>query len=277
MRNPGQEFFVALRVDGRRHNLFRFARLYCDALPDFDRYLDELAFLTGLIKESPPDQQTVLKAALDDSESCVQFHTVTAGNLAEAQAQLAKARAALLPVADITRKYDVYYIGHSHIDMNWLWTWPETIDDLPSHMEQRDESDGPSFRNFDFVQSQPAAYVPIETNIRTNLRACRKMSAPGDGTWWEGCGMNRTRTSRAAKVWRGRFCWDRIISSRDSENMRVTGWLPDSFGHAWQLPQIMRLAGIRIFTTCAVATGMELTWWESPDGSRVLKANTRGV
>ncbi|MBU6411086.1 MAG: hypothetical protein KGR98_11930, partial [Verrucomicrobia bacterium] len=54
----------------------------------------------------------------------------------------------------------------------------------------------------------------------------------------------------------------------------VTGWLPDSFGHSWQLPQIMRLAGIRYYYHMRCGNGMELTWWEAPDGSRVLKANT---
>ena len=66
--------------------------------------------------------------ALSASENCIQFTNVTPDNIGSIRTQLAAARAALLPVADITKKYDVYYIGHSHIDMNWLWTWPETID-----------------------------------------------------------------------------------------------------------------------------------------------------
>jgi alpha-mannosidase len=55
----------------------------------------------------------------------------------------------------------------------------------------------------------------------------------------------------------------------------ITGWLPDSFGHTWQLPQIMQLAGIRYFYHMRCGNGMEFTWWEAPDGSRVLKANTQ--
>ena len=54
----------------------------------------------------------------------------------------------------------------------------------------------------------------------------------------------------------------------------VTGWLPDSFGHCWQLPQIMQLSGLRYFYHMRCGNGMELTWWQAPDGSRVLKANT---
>jgi len=50
------------------------------------------------------------------------------------------------------------------------------------------------------------------------------------------------------------------------------GYLPDMFGHIAQMPQILRLAGLR---HCVVWRGVpsDVTrtafWWESPDGSRV--------
>jgi mannosylglycerate hydrolase len=53
------------------------------------------------------------------------------------------------------------------------------------------------------------------------------------------------------------------------------GYLPDTFGHVAQLPQILRGFGIntfyamRGFGSDVEETGSEL-WWEAPDGSRVL-------
>lgn len=53
------------------------------------------------------------------------------------------------------------------------------------------------------------------------------------------------------------------------------GYLPDTFGHVHQLPQILRGFGIEIFYAMRglgldiEETGSEF-WWEAPDGSRVL-------
>ncbi|MCK7468670.1 MAG: hypothetical protein MZU91_11525 [Desulfosudis oleivorans] len=51
------------------------------------------------------------------------------------------------------------------------------------------------------------------------------------------------------------------------------GWNPDTFGHSWQLPQILRRAGIDSYVFGRCAPGPDPThffWWEGMDGSRVL-------
>jgi alpha-mannosidase len=270
---PGQAIVVAMKVRGQRRNDFHYARLYCDVLPDFDRYLDELTFVTSLMPEVSPDEQAILSRALEASERCIQFSDVSADNVAFVRTQLAAARAALLPVADITRKYDVYYIGHSHIDMNWLWSWPETIDTCHrtwnSAMNLMDQ-----FPDFKYVQSQPAAYVPIEKLYPDEFARMQKMSAEGrwdivGGLWNE----SDTDIPSGEGLARSFLLGQNYFKSKFGK-YAVTGWLPDSFGHTWQLPQIMELSGIKYFYHMRCGNGMELTWWQSPDGSRVLKANT---
>ncbi|MDR3675342.1 MAG: glycoside hydrolase family 38 C-terminal domain-containing protein, partial [Acidobacteriota bacterium] len=65
------------------------------------------------------------------------------------------------------------------------------------------------------------------------------------------------------------------------------GWLPDSFGFNWNLPQIYRKCGINYFVTHKLKWQVErndppvpfpyhLFWWEGPDGSRVLAFHTVG-
>ena len=34
---------------------------------------------------------------------------------------------ALAPLASVAKSYTVYFAGHAHIDMNWMWSWPETV------------------------------------------------------------------------------------------------------------------------------------------------------
>ncbi|HEV2320438.1 MAG TPA: glycoside hydrolase family 38 C-terminal domain-containing protein, partial [Verrucomicrobiae bacterium] len=270
---PGQTIVVAVKVRGQRFNRFRSAAVVCNVLPDFDRYLDELTFVTALLPQVSPDGQAVLSGALSASEKCIQFSDVTPDNVDTERAQLAAARAALLPVAEISRKYDVYYIGHSHIDMNWLWTWPETIDTCHrtwnSAMNLMAE-----FPDFKYVQSQPAAYAPIEQMYPEEFKRMHKMSAEGQwdivgGLWNE----SDTDIPSGEGLARSFLLGQTYFKSRFGK-YAVTGWLPDSFGHTWQLPQIMELAGIRYYYHMRCGNGMELTWWQSPDGSRVLKANT---
>lgn len=48
---PGTTFVVAIKARGQPHNGFHYARLYCNVVPDFDRYLDDATFVTSLMPE----------------------------------------------------------------------------------------------------------------------------------------------------------------------------------------------------------------------------------
>jgi alpha-mannosidase len=72
-----------------------------------------------------------------------------------------------------------------------------------------------------------------------------------------------------------------IIGHRVAERLgrvQKVGYMPDSFGHIAQMPQILRLAGIDSFVYSRgngdeiERTGYEF-FWQAPDGSRVLAVN----
>ena len=270
----GQTFMLAVRgINGPGSGQLHFARLYFDVLPEFGRYLDTAKFVEMLAGRVPGDEKAALENALRASEREIHFNNVTADNLPSVRKDLAGALAALAPVAEIAHRYDVYYVGHAHIDMNWLWPWTETIDvcrrTWNSAMNLMDE-----FRDFHFVQSQPGAYVAIEhlypdEFARMKVMVARGQWDPVGGLWDESDDDIPSGEGLARSFLTGQ----RYYKSKFGK-YAVTGWLPDSFGHNWQLPQIMRQAGIRQFYHMRCGNGMELTWWEAPDGSRVLKANT---
>ena len=63
----------------------------------------------------------------------------------------------LMPLNKKAKEYTVNMVGHSHIDMNWLWPWKETVDvcrrdflSVDNLMER--------FPDFYFSQSQAVAY-----------------------------------------------------------------------------------------------------------------------
>ena len=270
----GETFHLAVRgINGPGQGQFHFARLDFELEPGFDQYLDEVNFLGSLANQVGTNEQAVIKRALTVSEGEIRFTNVTVDNLQAVSDQLAQAQTDLLPLADLTKKYDVYYIGHAHIDMNWLWTWPETIDVCQrtwnSAMNLMDE-----FPEFRFVQSQPGAYAPIEAGFPTEFARMQEMSAQGKwdpvgGLWNE----SDTDIPSGEALARSFYLGQQYFRTR-FDRYAETGWLPDSFGHTWQLPQIMQLVGIHSFYHMRCGNGMELTWWEAPDGSRVLKTNT---
>lgn len=53
-------------------------------------------------------------------------------------------------------------------------------------------------------------------------------------------------------------------------------WLPDVFGYSWQLPQIMKQAGIKYFVTAKLSWNQynripyDTFWWKGLDGSKIL-------
>jgi hypothetical protein len=79
------------------------------------------------------------------------------GGGGDAEALVAKAEAHLAPLAKAAREYVIYCAGHAHIDMNWMWTWPETVSvtyDTFSTMDKLMDE----FPEFHFTQSQASVY-----------------------------------------------------------------------------------------------------------------------
>ena len=272
--HTGQSFKLAVRgINGPGNGQLHFARIYFDLLPELGQYADAAKFVEMLSGRVSADQRAELEKDLRASENEIHFSNVTSDNLTSVRAQLVKALAALAPAAGIAHQYDVYYIGHAHIDMNWLWPWTETIDvchrTWNSAMNLMDE-----FPDFRFVQSQPGAYTAIERLYPDEFARMQAMSARGQwdtvGGLWDESDDDMPSGEGLARS----FMFGQRYFKSKFGRYAVTGWLPDSFGHNWQLPQIMQQAGIRYFYHMRCGNGMELTWWESPDGSRVLKANT---
>ena len=67
----------------------------------------------------------------------------------------------MAPIATVAKTYTIYCVGHAHIDMNWMWSWPETVavtnDTFATVLKLMDE-----FPQFRFSQSQASVYAIIE-------------------------------------------------------------------------------------------------------------------
>lgn len=166
--------------------------------------------------------------------------------------------------------------GHSHIDVAWLWTTGQTrqkaartFSTVLRLMEQYPE--------FYFTQSQPQLYQYIEQDhpaLMTQIQA-----RVGEGRWepiggmWVEADCNITGAEALVRQFiLGRRYFSEHFGTREAPVL----WLPDVFGYAWQLPQLMRGAGINYFVTAKLSWNQynripyDSFWWKGLDGTRVL-------
>jgi alpha-mannosidase len=169
------------------------------------------------------------------------------------------------------RGLTAHLIGHAHIDLAWLWRWEETVHDIATHtfwgtLAQMDRLPG-----LTFAQSQAAVYEAIEKTYPELFQ--RIKDKVKSGTWipvggmWAEPDLNMPDgESLARQLLYGK----KYFLEKFGVDVQV-GWNPDSFGHNFQLPQILTKAGIKyyVFERCAPKDA-PVFWWEGADGSRVL-------
>ena len=163
----------------------------------------------------------------------------------------------------------IYVVGHSHMDMNWLWTHEESRKMSNDNLRQM-VAFFREFPDFKMVQSQPSVYEFVRQNDPALFREIQKYIKEGrlepvGGTWTES-DNNLTSGEGLARAF---LLGQNYYKQYFGKTARV-GWFPDDFGHNSQLPQLLNQAGIEyfFFTRCAPLHGSFT--WEGSDGSKVL-------
>ena len=175
------------------------------------------------------------------------------------------------------RSYTAHLVGHAHIDLSWLWRWEETVGEIAVHTFQGTLAQMRKMPGLTFAQSQPAIYEAIEKVTPALFEEIRSMVRKGTwvpvGGMWAEPDLNMPDgESLARQLLYGK----RYFLEKFGADVTV-GWNPDSFGHGWQLPQILREAGIGyyVFGRCAPENA-PVFWWEGRDGSKVLSYVPQG-
>lgn len=164
----------------------------------------------------------------------------------------------------------LYYTGYAHIDFNWLWDWTNTLQTWDGTASTAYNL---MFRypNFHFGLTQAAAYIEME-RLQPALFA-NVQSKVTSGQWsllgglWDESDTNLAGEEGLARS----FLYAQNYFHDKFGKQPQVGFLPDSFGHTAQLPQIMSQVEIPnyYFQRC-VPAGKHLFWWQAPDGTRVL-------
>jgi alpha-mannosidase len=216
------------------------------------------------------------RAAVVAATACVPEQLVTSDATA-LQAALRQMEIALAPLADRASALTVHIIGHSHIDMNWLWTWPDTVEvirrDIKSVLALMHD-----YPELTFTHSQPATYDVIRQRepalferIREHIQSGRW--EPATLTWVEGDSNMASGEAHARQLLEG------VMFSREHLGARPSAFLaPDTFGHAGNMPQLAASAGASCYYhhrgNPGQANQWPAYWWEGQDGTRLLAIST---
>ena len=200
-------------------------------------------------------------------------------NDTELQTAIQQAEELLAPLAESAKHYTVHCVGHAHIDMNWMWSWPETVaatnDTFNTVLRLMDE-----FPGFTFSQSQASVYAIIEefnpemlaqirrrvTEKRWEITASHWVENDKNMAGGEALSRHLLQTRR----------YMHKLFGLGPEDVNID-WAPDTFGQAATTPAYLTRGGIKY---CYLHRPGNATnpkpaafWWQSPDGSRILARN----
>jgi alpha-mannosidase len=242
-----------------------------------DRLQAELQF-AELLCDLHPGEAKAWRALMAKAASRAET-AFAAGDIARAQAAVARAEELLAPIAAVAKTYTIFCVGHGHIDMNWMWSWPETVavthDTFATVLKLMDE-----FPQFRFSQSQASVYAIIEEfNPEMLARIAERVR---EGRWevtashWVENDNNMAGPESLCRHLLYTRQYMQQLFGLTAEDVPIN-WSPDTFGHAITMPTYLARGGVKyLYLHRPGAVGPArppLFWWQGPDGSRVLVRN----
>lgn len=168
-----------------------------------------------------------------------------------------------------------YAVGHTHIDLAWLWTMMQAVEKgersyatVLNFMEE--------FEDYTFINSQPQMYQFIKEGYPELYEKIKEKIKTGkwipEGAMWVEADCNLTSgESLVRQVFYGKkFFQDEF--GIDSKIL----WLPDVFGYSAALPQILNKSHVSYFMTTKLSWNQynqipyDSFYWQGIDGSRTL-------
>jgi mannosylglycerate hydrolase len=172
------------------------------------------------------------------------------------------------------KKYTAYVVSHTHWDRAWYWPFEqfrirlvETLDQLIELLKK-----DPEYKYFVFDGQTVVLddYLEIKPQMREELERLVKAGRLLVGPWYV---LPDEFIVSGESLVRNLMLGHKI--AKEFGAVMKEGYVPDSFGHIDQLPQIFQGFDIGSFIFSR-GMGEEVKdigtefWWESPDGSKVI-------
>lgn len=169
----------------------------------------------------------------------------------------------------------VLCVGHTHIDIAWLWTLSVTEDKAVRSFSTVLELMR-RYPEYKFMSSQPQLYLYVKKNAPEIYEQIKARVAEGR---WEiegamfvepDCNLSSGESLVRQCLYGKRFFMREF--GKDAQIL----WLPDVFGYSAALPQILKKCGVHYFMTTKISWNevnkipYDTFYWKGIDGTKVL-------
>jgi alpha-mannosidase len=262
-----------LSTDPVAVDLQSIERLATHAKETQRRFIEEVHFAQRLC-DAHPELGTVWRPLIASAVASVKT-ALQAGT--DMHTAISQAEQIMEPIGAKAKEYTIHCVGHAHIDMNWMWSWPETVattnDTASTVLKLMD-----IFPTFHFSQSQTSVYQLMKDYLPDLYAKVKQRIAEGRwevtaNHWVEG-DKNLASGEILCRhlLYTKRFFQQEFGFTYDAVKI---DWEPDTFGHARTLPTILAKGGVRWYYFCRGGKGPQLFWWQGKDGSRILAFDDR--
>ncbi|MFC0469035.1 alpha-mannosidase [Halalkalibacter kiskunsagensis] len=170
---------------------------------------------------------------------------------------------------------NVHTIGHSHIDLAWLWRTKHTKEKAKrtfSTVLRLMEL----YPDYVYLQSQPQLYEWIKEEEPELFQAIKEKVKEGqwevEGAMWVEADCNIPSGESFVR----QLLYGKNFFKKEFNKTNKVLWLPDVFGYSWSLPQILKKSGIDTFMTTKISWNQynrmpnDTFNWRGIDGTEIL-------
>ncbi len=171
------------------------------------------------------------------------------------------------------KKFRVHLVGHAHIDMNWMWSYDDTVHTCLRDFETVNKLMD-RYPDLTFSQSQVHLYRIVEEHDGTLFK--RVQDRVKEGRWdvtassWVEGDINMADGESIVRhiLYAGKYTGERLGTTTD------VFWSPDTFGHPVTMPSLLSSAGMKYYYFMRCGKGFPLFRWKGRDGGEILAFNS---
>ena len=210
------------------------------------RILSELEFALKLSASLESKYDGEISSALDILCDTVKNEGVITKSAA------GEAEKLLLPLSRDSKEYKLILASHAHIDMNWMWSWQETVAaslaTFNTILNLMDE-----YPDFCYSQSQASVYALVEKYDPDMMKRIQKRIAEGrwevTATAWVETDKNMPSTESLLHHIKDTRDYLRDHWGIDPKSLELD-FSPDTFGHSANIPEIDAYGDIKYYYHC---------------------------
>ena len=197
------------------------------------------------------------------------------GDLKSLENSITKSYSLARDLRRYSKRFKVYLIGNSHIDIAWLWRIAETVQ-VSRNTFKTVIKNMIEYPELTYAQGSAITYKWIEERYPDLFEKIKKRVKQGrweivGGTWVEpDCNLI------SGESWIRQILYGKKYFKKSLGVDVNIGWNPDSFGYNWNMPQLYKKSGYDYFVTQKIwwndttVFPYYIFWWKGVDGTKLL-------